>query len=80
MIADKSNRTHHVNPDKELIDRMIAWRQANRPKDQSPIKTSLDPQALHKVLGLPPPCRAEATGFGNVPWLSRQRQDTNRLN
>ena len=55
MRAEKANRLPRVDPDKELIDRMIDWRRVNRPADESPIKTTLNPEALHKALGLPDP-------------------------
>lgn len=44
-----------TNPDQAIIDKMIGWRKLNRPHDQSDLRTSLDPKALHKALGCPLP-------------------------
>lgn len=49
-----------MNPDREIIDRMIGWRKVNRPTDTSDLKTNLNPEALHKALRMPFPANAKA--------------------
>jgi len=48
-----------INPEQELIDRMIDWRKLNRPEDVSDIKTNLNAKALHQALGRP--CAADGS-------------------
>jgi hypothetical protein len=57
---EKGFKAPRIDPDRELIEQMIAWRRLNRPADDSPIRTSLDAKALHKALGVPLPINAEA--------------------
>ena len=52
MQPEKQFRAPRIHPDRELIERMIAWRRLNRPADDAPIRTALSPEALHKALGL----------------------------
>jgi hypothetical protein len=40
---------------KTIIDRMIDYRKSQRPYDQTPIKTKLSCEDLHRALNLPRP-------------------------
>ena len=41
--------------DRFILDKAVDWRKVNRPYDQTPIKTNLDPKQLNDCLRLPKP-------------------------
>ena len=47
--------------DKQIIDKAVDWRLANRPSDTAYIRVNLTPQALHLALRFPKPA-------GGKPW------------
>lgn len=44
-----------TNPDKAIIDKIVDWRRANRPADQSDIRVNLSPESLNQILKMPLP-------------------------